>query len=261
VIDFCWALAAGLGAGLLGGLLGIGGGIVIMPVLRFGFGFSPALSAGTCVVAVFCTSLAGGLRHARLGHVRWETVRPVMVAGGLASAAFSLAFVPFARRGRWLDLCVGSVFLLVAARMMAEGLWGRRLLVDPPARPARERPPQERPLAGIFIGVLSGLLPGLLGIGTGAVLVPAFVWILKLPVKTAIGSSLVCFSVNAAISAAFKAGQGYVVWERALPLCCGAVAGAFIGAWINKGMPPPVLKVLFGAVFLAVALRYFLCLP
>jgi len=255
VIDFLWALSAGLAAGLLGGLLGIGGGIVIMPVLRFGFGFSAALSAGTCIVAVFCTSLAGGLRHARLGHVRWETVRPVMVAGGLASAAFSFLFVPLAQRGRVLDLGVGSVFFLVAARMMAEGLWGRRLLVDPVA------PAHSRPLAGSVIGVVSGLLPGLLGIGTGAVLVPAFVWVLRLPVKTAIGSSLACFSVNAAISAALKAGQGYVVWERALPLCCGAVAGALIGARINKGMPPPTLKVLFGAVFLVVALRYFLCLP
>jgi len=249
------SLAAGLGAGLLGGLLGIGGGIIIMPVLRFGFGLSPALSAGTCVVAVFCTSFVGGLRHARLGHVHWRTVYPVMVAGGLASGAFSLVFTPFAQQGRWLDLCVGGIFFLVAARMMVEGFWGRRLLVDPPSCPQRERP-----LAGLFLGVLSGLLPGLLGIGTGAILVPAFVWVLKLPVKTAIGSSLVCFSVNAAISAGIKAGQGYVVWERVLPLCAGALIGALIGARINRGLPTPALRIIFGAVFFMVALRYFSCL-
>ena len=256
MIDFFWALAAGLGAGLLGGLLGIGGGIVIMPVLRFGFGLPAALSCGTCALAVFCTSLSGGLRHARMGHVHWQTVRPVMIAGGIATAVFSVLFLSLAAHGRWLDLCVGGVFLLVALRMMAEGFWGRRILVEPPTRPRRERS-----LVSVIIGIVSGLLPGLFGIGTGAILVPAFVWLLKLPIKTAIGSSLVCFSVNAAISAAFKSAQGFVVFEYAVPVCAGAVCGALIGARLNKGMPPPALKALFGVAFLVVALRYFLCVP
>jgi uncharacterized membrane protein YfcA len=246
------AFAAGAAAGLLGGLLGIGGGIVVMPVLRFGFGLSPALSAGTCVVAVFCTSLSGGLRHLRMGHVRWRTVRPVMLAGGAASAVFSLLFVPLVRQGRGLDLCVGGVFLLVALRMMAEGFFPHFV------RPSASSVPRgRRPAAHVAIGLVSGLLPGLFGIGTGAVLVPAFVWLLGLPIKTAIGSSLVCFSVNAFISAVFKAAQGFVVFEYALPLCAGAVCGALLGARINRGMPPPALKVVFGGVFFAVALKYF----
>jgi len=253
VIDFLGALAAGLGAGLLGGLLGIGGGIVIMPVLRFGFGLSAALSSGTCVLAVFCTSLAGGLRHVRMGHVRWQTVRPVMVAGGIASAVFSVLFLSLADRGRGLDLCVGSVFFLVALRMMAEGFFPRRVWPPPAASSYRHRP-----LASVVIGIVSGLLPGLLGIGTGAVLVPAFAWFLKMPIKAAIGSSLVCFSVNAFISAAFKTVQGFVVFERALPLCVGAVCGALLGARLNKGMPPAALKALFGLVFLFVAMKYFM---
>ncbi|MFC1706059.1 TSUP family transporter [Planctomycetota bacterium] len=67
----------GLGAGGLGGLLGIGGGIVLMPVLRFGVGLPPAIAAGTCVFAVFFTTLGGSFRHHRLGHLNVRSVVPV----------------------------------------------------------------------------------------------------------------------------------------------------------------------------------------
>ncbi|MGD2154300.1 MAG: TSUP family transporter, partial [Gemmatimonadales bacterium] len=67
--DLPLLLSGGLLAGALGGLLGIGGGIVLMPLLRFVIGLEPAYAAGTCVVAVFFTTLGGSYRHYRLGHL------------------------------------------------------------------------------------------------------------------------------------------------------------------------------------------------
>ena len=115
-------LAIGLLAGGLGGLLGIGGGIVLMPFLRFCVGLSPAHAAGTCVVAVLCTTLSGSFRHHRLGHVNLKSILPVIVTGVVATAVFSYAFLWMAERDQWLDFGTGLVFSLISARMIIEGL-------------------------------------------------------------------------------------------------------------------------------------------
>ncbi|MCK4342583.1 MAG: TSUP family transporter, partial [Phycisphaerae bacterium] len=67
MIEALEILVCGLAAGALGGLLGIGGGIVLIPFLRFYVGLSPVYAAGTCVLAVFCTTLSGSYRHHKLG--------------------------------------------------------------------------------------------------------------------------------------------------------------------------------------------------
>ena len=92
-------LPGGLLAGALGGLLGIGGGIVLMPVLRFGVGLSPALAAGTCILAVFFTTLGGSYRHYRLGHVELRSIIPIILSGPQACGLFSLLFSYLAQRG------------------------------------------------------------------------------------------------------------------------------------------------------------------
>ena len=112
-------LSGGLLAGTLGGLLGIGGGIVLMPVLRFVVGLAPAFAAGTCILAVFFTTLGGSYRHYRLGHVDLWSIIPLIVSGALTCCLFSLLFSYLARRGHWLDLGVGLVFSMISARFSA----------------------------------------------------------------------------------------------------------------------------------------------
>jgi len=102
------------------------------------------------------------------------------------------------------------------------------------------------------------MLPGLLGIGTGSILVPAFTFLMRTPVKTAMAASLVCFSFNAAISSAFKLAQGYVVLDVALVLCLGTLIGATLGAGLNRRFPSGTIKIGFGLVFGYVALKFIL---
>jgi len=105
--DLLVLLITGLAAGLLGGLLGIGGGVVLMPVLRFVVGLPPAEAAGTCVVAVFFATLGGGIKHYRLGHVPLRELQPVILAGALSTLVFSMLFLMLARRAA--GLISGSV--------------------------------------------------------------------------------------------------------------------------------------------------------
>jgi uncharacterized membrane protein YfcA len=112
--------------------------------------------------------------------------------------------------------------------------------------------------AKLGIGAAAGVLPGLLGIGTGGILVPAFAFLLEAPIKAAIGASLVCFCLNALISAAFKLGQGYIDLGLALPACVGTLVGANLGALLNGRCSSAALKLVFGLVFAYVSLKFIL---
>ena len=248
------SVGGGIIAGLLGGLLGIGGGIVLMPVLRFYLGLSPAVSAGTCIVAVFFTTLGGSFRHYKLGHVNIQSIIPVITAGAISTMVFSLVFLFFTQRERWLDLGTGVVFSFISLRMMVEG-WGE---FSRKKRKDDTRSEIGGSMGGkLAIGGIAGILPGLLGIGTGAILVPAFVLFLKAPIKIAIGASLTSFSVNAFISALIKTFQGFVYLPVALPICLGTLIGSNIGAVMNKHSPSSFLKILFGLAFSYVSYQYF----
>ena len=243
----------GITAGMLGGLLGIGGGVLIMPLLRFVMGLEPAYAAGTCVVAVFFTTLSGSLKHFKLGHIDFRSILPVIISGLLSTLIFSLLFFYFSTKDVWLDVATGAVFSFVALRMIWEGIAeylkkGRS--TDSEARI------EGSILAKTTIGSVAGILPGLLGIGTGAVLVPAFAFALNAQIKIAIGSSLACFSLNAFASSLLKLSQGFVQINMIIPLCLGTLIGARIGATLNGKLNSPFLNVLFGTVFIYVASKY-----
>jgi uncharacterized membrane protein YfcA len=253
--DILLPILGGLIAGVLGGLLGIGGGVVLMPFLRFVMHMSPPLAAANCVVAVFFTTLGGGYRHYRFGHVELRSILPVLLAGLVSTAVCSILFALLVSRSGWIDLGLGLVFLVVSLRMIFDGLPGS-------FRRAPEGFPSPRVDGALYkkipIGTVAGALPGLLGIGAGGVLVPSFTFLLKTSIKTAAAASLICFCLNAAVSAGFKYSQGYVDVKIALLLSLGTFVGANLGAVISRRFPSPGLKLLFGLVFAFVSLKFIL---
>ncbi len=251
--DLLVLFAGGLLAGVLGGLLGIGGGVVLMPLLRFVVGLSPAHAAGTCIVAVFFTTLGGSYRHCRVGHVPVRSIVPIIVSGALATTLFSLIFQRIARQGHWLDLGIGIVFCLISIRMILEVL--HRLPESATDSPGTQEIGGTLPQKAT-IGALAGVLPGLLGIGTGVILVPAFHMLLRAPIKLATACSLVCFCFNALISSTFKLAQGFVDLQVAFPVCVGTLIGANLGAILNKRFAPRIVKLLFGLAFSYIAFKF-----
>ncbi|MEJ2722656.1 MAG: sulfite exporter TauE/SafE family protein, partial [bacterium] len=156
-------------------------------------------------------------------------------------------------REHWLDLGIGIVFLLVSTRMVAESV--RRF---PRRRPAETN---DETIGGtltqkVATGAIAGVLPGLLGIGTGVILVPAFNLLLHAPIKIAMACSLTCFSFNALISSAFKLAQGFVDLSVALPICFGTLIGANLGAILNKRFASDVVRLLFGLLFMYISMRF-----
>ena len=254
MLFFIILLISGCFAGLLGGMLGIGGGIVLMPILRFFVGLEAALASGTCIITVFFTTLGGAFRHYKLGHVNLRLILLVIAAGAVSSIIFSMFFPYFTRKPIWFDFGTGLLFSIISLRMIIEGLSDR---LSRKTEEVHETEMRGGVLAKTGIGALAGAMPGLLGIGSGAILVPAFTLLLRFPIKIAIGSSLTCFCLNAFLSSGFKLFQGYTVIQIALPLCLGALFGSNVGAVINRHFPSSMLKITFGITFLCISFKYY----
>jgi len=246
-------LLTGIAGGFLAGLLGIGGGIVMMPVLRFLYHLSPPLAVGVNITAVIFTTGFGSLRHFQMKQVDRFILYYIIPAGLAGDVAGSFLFTRFCGHKIFLDLAMGIIFSLVAARMIYEGVRNNKELIN-----YERLKVSNLAMVKLSSGFVAGLIPGLLGIGAGAILVPILVYILKRPIKIAIGTSLACFFTFAIISSLFKLCQGVVNFPMALIMGIGAAAGSYFGASLTRSINPRTLKTLFGIIFFYVALKYIL---
>ena len=245
-------LVVGLAAGVVGGLLGTGGCALMMPVIRFGFHFDPAIAVGTTLTAVVFTAGSGAFQHMRMKNVDKTTAIQVGVSGVVGVIIGSIIFAYIKDYGDVIDLIIGVAFILVSLRMLYEGLLGKT--PPPPAGTSMPGTVASKSVLGASVGTLTGII----GLGGGYALVPAFLYFMKAPMKLAIGTSMAAFVWMALVGAAFKIYQGVVNIPVAITLGIGALVGAIYGAKLVAKFKPNVLKALFGFLFLYVSLKYIL---
>ncbi|MGZ4730062.1 MAG: TSUP family transporter, partial [Acidimicrobiales bacterium] len=101
-----------------------------------------------------------------------------------------------------------------------------------------------------------GLLAGLLGVGGGIVMMPAFTGLLRMPIKLAVGSSLVAVAMFSIPALIMHTALGHIAWRFALPLMIGVVPGAQVGAHISVGSSDRTMRVLFGSFILVLSVVY-----
>lgn len=107
----------------------------------------------------------------------------------------------------------------------------------------------------ILLGLVAGILSSLLGIGGGILLVPGMMFLMDLPIKTAVGTSLAII-VPTVITGVFRhAVYGNVDWKLALLICLGAVTGAYLGALLSDYVPGDILKKIFAVFLLVMAVK------
>lgn len=249
---FAIYFVTGILAGVVGGLLGTGGCALMMPVIRFGFDFDPALAVGTTLTAVVFTAASGAFQHWRMRNVDTDTALLTGYSGILGVIIGSIVFHYLMPYGRLIDLIIGLAFIVVSLRMLYEGL----LVKGPPAAAGSEIPGQ--PLSKTVLGSGIGFLTGIIGLGGGYALVPSYIYFLRAPVKLAIGTSMAAFVWMALVGAIFKFYEQVVDIPAAAALGVGALIGAIFGAKLVARIKPNVLKALFGLLFLYVSLKYIL---
>ncbi len=242
----------GILAGVVGGLLGTGGCALMMPVIRFGFDFDPALAVGTTLTAVVFTAASGAFQHWRMRNVDTDTALLTGYSGILGVIIGSVIFGYLVPYGKLIDLIIGVAFIVVSLRMLYEGIFVK----EPPAAAGAQVPGQ--PLSKTVLGSGIGFLTGVIGLGGGYALVPSYIYFLRAPVKLAIGTSMAAFVWMALVGAVFKFYQQVVDIPAAAALGVGALIGAIFGAKLVARIKPPILKALFGLLFLYVSLKYIL---
>ena len=244
------ALAAGAAIGLVLALVGGGGSIIAVPLLVYLVGVgSPHAAIGTAAVAVALNAAVGLVGHARAGTVKWPCAL-VFALGGVAGAALG-AEAGKAMDGQALLALFGVMMIVVGLAMLR----ARRSAGDPDVRLRRDTAGHLLPrLVPAGLGV--GLLAGFFGIGGGFLIVPALIVATGMPMRNAIGTSLVAVAALGLTTAGSYASSGLVDWPLVALLVAGGVAGAAVGILAGRRLAARrrVLEIGFALLVVAVGL-------
>ncbi len=213
-------LLLGFVTGVLSGVFGVGGAVVSTPGIRL-LGASAKLAIGSTLPSVLPSSIAGTLRYHREGMVEWRAVAWVTPLGIAASVGGAFLTDVLPGNGHLLQIFTALLLATNAVRLLRERPLSMRV-VEHPAPPYRARL--------LMIGILSGGLSGLLGIGGGVVMVPAFSQWARLSLKRSIATSLACVGLFAIPGTITHAALGNIDWHFALLLSAAVVPGARIGS-------------------------------
>jgi uncharacterized protein len=247
-------LLVGLFTGVMSALFGVGGAMVSNPGVR-ALGAEPLVAVGTTLPSLLPGAVSGTIRYQREGLVDWRAVAwvataglPVVVGGALLSRV-----VP--GEGHLLLLTIAVLLIFTGLRTTFTVPNGDDREEGNPAPVAARRVTAGwRPAV---IGVTAGLLSGLLGIGGGVVMVPAFTKLLQLSLKAAIATSLVCVGVFGVPATITHALLGHVDWRLAALLTIGVVPGARLGASLTVRADERHLRLVVGVFLGVIAVVYF----
>ncbi|HKO16438.1 MAG TPA: sulfite exporter TauE/SafE family protein [Gemmatimonadaceae bacterium] len=261
-----FSVLTGIGAfaaGLLGALTGLGGAIIITPLLTIVFGVDIRYAIGASLVSVIATSSGAAAAYVREGYtnVRVGMLLEIATTIGALAGAYLAGHVTTSA----LAVIFGLVLLYSGYRStkpLAEHVTTEH--ADPIAVKLRLNSAYPTPAgmqpyavqhvpAGFSLMFGAGILSGLLGIGSGAVKVLAMDQAMRLPFKVSTTTSNFMIGVTAAASAGVYLHRGYIDPGIALPVMLGVLAGALTGARILTGARPQSLRILFSIVVLVLA--------
>ena len=255
VLGYVFALFIGLTLGMLGA----GGSILTVPVFVYVLRFDPKLAVTMSLPVVGLTSLVGAISHWRAGNVN---VRSVLSFGVVAmAAAFAGARASVFLAASTQLFLLGVAMLTAAVLMLRDSFRTPRPMPATPgagpdagrASAAGERPrsgsPLALPLAGLFVGALTGIV----GIGGGFIIVPALVLLAQLPMREAVGTSLTVITMNAAAGFAGQHRLRELPLDFLLVFGGVAMAGIIAGTWLARFLHQRTLKRAFAALLLVLA--------
>lgn len=245
---------AGSVVGFTVGLTGMGGGVLMTPILVLLFGIDPLAAVGSDLLVSFLMKPVGALVHHRAGTIRWEIMRwlvPFSVPAAFAGAFLLDHFGSGAELADRLKLLIGGALLLAVVGMVAGAYVGRgrvalgldeRLVV--------------RPLPTALIGLFGGLVVGLTSVGSGSLIIVLLMLVYpRLRARDLVGSDLVQAIplVGAATLGHLIAGN--VQFDLAGWLLVGAIPGIYVGARQSTRIPHATLRWVLGVLLLASGLK------
>ena len=264
---FTAIIAAGsFAAGFLGSLTGLGGGVVLVPMLTLLMGVDIRYAIGASLVSVIATSSGAAAAYVREGYtnIRVGMFLEVATSAGAIAGAFLAAYIAPSS----IAIIFGLV-LLHSAYLSARKNERESVNTGPPDRLSGllrldSTYPKGDGMAsytvrnvpvGFGLMGLAGILSGLLGIGSGALKVIAMDQAMGLPFKVSTTTSNFMIGVTAAASAGVYLSRGYIDPGLSMPVMLGVLAGAFLGAKVLRTARTSLLRVVFSVVIALLALQ------
>jgi len=269
-------LAMGAAVGFLSGMFGVGGGFLITPLLIF-YNIPPAIAVATGANQVIASSFSGALAHFKRGTIDFK-LGTVLLAGGIFGSTFGVWVFKLLRQMGQLDLFVSLLYVgllgTVGALMLIESVNAlratRRGDTTSLRRPGQHNWIHKLPLkmrfraSKLFVSVIPvlvlgaaiGFLASIMGVGGGFIMVPAMIYLLKVPTNVVIGTSLFQIIFTSAYTTIIHSATNHTVdVVLALALMVGGVAGAQYGAKAGQKLRGEQLRALLALLVLAVAVR------
>jgi hypothetical protein len=261
-------LGAAFAAGFLGSLTGLGGGVIVTPVLTLFLGVDLRYAIGATLVSVIATSSGAAAAYVRdgLSNIRIGMFLEIATTLGAVAGAYLGTHVPT----RALSVVFGIVLLQAAWQSSQhqqastkphppDPLAGRLKLngtYNTAAGPEAYKVYRVKTGLGLMFG--AGILSGLLGIGSGSLKVIAMDQAMQIPFKVSTATSNFMIGVTAAASASVYLSRGYVSPGIAMPVMLGVLAGSLFGARFLPRLPVPLLRRVFAIIVGLIALQMIL---
>ena len=233
------------------GMIGSGGSILTVPVLVYLMGINPVLATTSSLFIVGTASLAGGIKSYSKNQVDFKAVTLFGIPSILSiffTRHYLLPAIPdtmftlgsFAVSKDMFLMVLFAILMVAASFSMIKNR--KPEVTNEPENAQR----QNKLLPLVFFGLIIGVVTGLLGAGGGFLIIPALVLFLKLPMKTAVGSSLLIIAINSLFGFLFSLNQFEYNWTIILIFTAMSIAGIFVGSKLADKIPGVRLKKGFG---------------
>ena len=266
ILEFTLLIGLGsLVAGFLGSLTGLGGGVVIVPLLALVFGVDIRYAIGASLISVIATSSGAAAAYVREGYTNIRLGMVLEIATTVGALCGALLAAKIATR---VIAVIFGMVLLYSAYLSRRPPLGRLSHEPPDPLATRLRlhasyPTPQGPEAYHVYGVpagfslmfVAGVLSGLLGIGSGAVKVLALDRAMRLPFKVSTTTSNFMIGVTAAASAGVYLNRGYIDPGLAMPVVLGVLLGSLLGARVLVGAETRLLRLVFSLVIVGLAVE------
>ena len=223
--------------------MGLGGGFVVIPLLRVAFGVPPAQAAGTSLLLVFANTAASTFGYLRDRVVDLRLAVPLTISAVPGSIAGVLAVKRFSPTG--FDMAYGVVLIVLAVLVL-----GRRRMTS---RPVEERTFAHDPRVALAAGFGVGFFSSLFGIGGGVVLIPLLLILARMPPHVVTATSAFVITTTAPVGIVAHAIGHDVDWVFATPLLLGGIVGGSLGPPIAKRVSSPDLITLLATALILAA--------
>lgn len=255
-----------IGAGFLGALLGLGGGLIIVPTLTLGFGVNIRYAIAASLISIIATSsgAAASFLKDHLTNLRLAVLLEVGTVLGAITGFLIATYV----NNKFLYLLFGSLLVFSAVMMLRKKMdhmthddhpWSVKLGLKGRVKNEITGTPETYHVAnvpfGLFVMYFAGILSALLGIGSGVFKVLAMDGAMKLPMKVSSATSNFMIGVTASASAGAYLLRGDIKPEIAAPVSVGIIIGSFIGGKVMPKMPAKQIRRLFVVVLVIVAFQ------